>query len=242
MIRALIFLFLLSQNALAQTRRSPESVEREVQTQLTQSQMRHPAFAALAEQQPDFLSAWRTPLREQLIVLAPKQWPAASDAIALAESLHVANRYLIRADDIRVDAYFQQQRVLLNLARADARLCARLLDTAISRADERYSTPWLLDARFNKNRQALQTAVTDLVLQAQTPRRLPAEQNQLFMQRLISRMAQRFGAASLREYELIENENADPMTRCKAVWQVAETMHQEPLELRAHLVRIFFGR
>jgi hypothetical protein len=62
------------------------------------------------------------------------------------------------------------------------------------------------------------------------------------MQRLISRMAQRFGAASLREYELIENENADPMTRCKAVWQVAETMHNEPLELRAHLVRIYFGR
>ena len=242
MIRALIFILLLSQNALAQTLRSPESVERDVQTQLAQSQMRHPAFAALAEQQPDFLSAWRTQVREQLIVLTPKQWPAASDAIALAESLNVANRYLMRSDDNRVDAYFQQQRILLEAARRDTRLCSRLLNTAISNADERYNTPWLLDASFRKIQPALQTAVAGLVLQAQTPRRLPAEQNQLFMQRLISRMAQRFGAASLREYELIENENADPMTRCKAVWQVAETMHNEPLELRAHLVRIFFGR
>jgi hypothetical protein len=242
MIRALIFIFLLSQNALAQTLRSPESVERDVQTQLTQSQMRHPAFAALAEQQPDFLSAWRTQLREQLIVLAPKQWPAASDAVALAESLNVANRYLMRADDKRVDAYFQQQRLLLDAARRDSRLCSRLLNTAISNADERYNAPWLMQAGFRKNLSALHSAVAGLVLQAQTPRRLPAEQNQLFMQRLISRMAQRFGAASLREYELIENENADPMTRCKAVWQVAETMHNEPLELRAHLVRIYFGR
>lgn len=242
MIRTLIVFFLLCQNTLAQSLRSPESVERDLQTILLQSQAQQPVFKALAEQQPAFLSAWREQLRQQIIVSAPKQWLAASNAIALAEALKVSNQYLSRNDDERVDGYFQQQRLLLAKARNDDRLCSRLLNTVISDADERYNTPWLLDTHYRKMQPSLQRAVAELVLHAQTPRHLPTEQNQLFMQRLISRMALRFGNESLREYDLIENENANTTTRCKALWQVTESMHDEPLELRAHLVRIYFGR
>jgi hypothetical protein len=78
--------------------------------------------------------------------------------------------------------------------------------------------------------------------QQQPERKLPAEQNQLFLQRLITRMAERFGQESLKEYDLVDNENADPLTRCKAVWQVAETIQEQAPELRAHLVRVYFGR
>lgn len=244
MIRSLILLLVLGNSAFAQNMRTPESVEQAVQNELAASQQRLPAMAILATQYPEFLNAWRVQLRQQLIVGTGKQASASSDAIALAEAMNYANQYLNRADDNRVDAYFQQQRSFLNAARSDTGLCGRLLNTATARSDHRYSAPWLLDARYRKSLPAWQRAVSELILQAQDaqPRRLPTEQNQLFMQRLVSKMALRFGPDSLREYELIENDNANPATRCKAVWQVAETMQDQHLELRAHLVRIFFGR
>jgi hypothetical protein len=237
-------LLLLSQSIGAQTLRSPDSVTVAVQTELDRSQSRQPAYALLAEQQPDFLSRWRTQLRQQIIVMPKKQWSSASDAIALAEALNIANRYLERADDASVDAYFQQQRLFLDQARTDAGLCSRLLNTATSRADSVYGNPWLMDAQYRKSLPALQRAVSALILNAQQQpeRKLPAEQNQLFLQRLITRMAERFGQESLKEYDLVDNENADPLTRCKAVWQVAETIEEQAPELRAHLVRVYFGR
>jgi hypothetical protein len=240
----LTLLLLLSQPIGAQTLRSPEAVTLAVQAEMTQSQNRQPAYALLAEQQPEFLARWRTQLRQQIIVMPKKQWSSASDAIALSEALNIANRYLARADDASVDAYFQQQRLFLDQALTDAGLCSRLLNTATSRADSVYSSPWLMDGQYRKSLPALQRAVTDLIVNAQNQpeRTLPAEQNQLFLQRLVTRMAARFGQESLTEYDLVDNENAAPSIRCKAVWQVAETIQEQAPELRAHLVRVYFGR
>lgn len=210
---------------------------------VARGKQQQPAFAILAEQQAGFEDEWREQLRRQLVVGTPGSPDAISDAIATSLALLNAGAYLDSAGDASLDALFQQQRVLVTLAQTDARLCARLLNTPSARRDEAGETPWLLRKPYRKLQPALQESVTHLVLDAQDKpaRALPADDAERFMQRTLGRMSARYGPDSLDDYDAMLDDNAGPARRCKGLHQLFETINALPPQLRAQMVREFFG-
>jgi hypothetical protein len=202
-----------------------------------------PAYALLLKQQKNFAATWQELLRQQLIIGNHQDPHAVSQAIALALAMNISNQFITRADNKSVDKYFQQQRILLQQSQQDPRLCRILLNTATQRADQNGATPWLLEKPYRHIKPELQQAITQLILSAenQWPRILPDEQAQQFMQRIVAQMAHQYGSDSLNRYTLMHNENASPEIRCIGLYQLYETINTQPLELRAQLLRSFFG-
>lgn len=222
---------------------TPESAQTQAEQTVARGKQRQPAFAVLAEQQRGFEDAWQEQLRRQLVVDTPGSPDAISDAIATSLALLNAGAYLHSAGDASVDALFQQQRVLVKLAQTDARLCARLLNTPSARRDEAGETPWLLRRPYRKLQPALQESVTRLVLDAQNKpaRMLPPDDAERFMQRTVGQMAARYGPDSLEDYEAMLDDNAGRALRCRGLHQLFETINTLPPQLRAQMVREFFG-
>lgn len=229
--------------APAKTAKTPEDFQKQAVRHVEQTLKEIPAYAIMAQRQTDFVPVWREQLRQQLIVGGGKRGHELSESIALGLAMHSGNEYLSAADDGSVNRYFQQQRRLLADAQQDPRLCRLLLGTPSARVDQTGALPWLMEKNYRKYRPELQEALTGLVVNAQDqwPRTLPAEQNSLFIRRLVARMADIYGPDSLKRYELMGNDNASPGTRCTALHQLYETIATQPLELRAQLVRGYFG-
>lgn len=229
--------------AQAKSFNTPEDYQRQAEQIVAEDVQQIPAYAILASQQKNFLPAWRELLRQQLIVGNSRQAHNTSQAIALALALNSSNNFLLAADNERVNNYFQQQRLLLKLSQQDTQLCRILLNTPAQRADQTGSTPWLLDKNYRRYRADLQRAVTQLIISSenQLSRGLPEQQSQQFMKRIVSQMVNTYGPESLSRYELMSNENASPVTRCTGLHQLYETINTQPVELRAQLVRSFFG-
>lgn len=227
----------------AKTAKTPEAYQAQAEQLVAQTLIKIPAYTLLAERQKDFVPAWSEQLRQQLIVGAGKRERELSESIALGLAMHSGNDYLTAADDDSVDRYFQQQRRLLADAQQDPRLCRLLLGTASARMDQSGAPPWLMEKKYRIYKPDLQQALTELIVNAQGkwPRTLPAEQNSLFIRRLVSRMVDTYGPESLKRYELMSNENASPEIRCLGLHQLYETIATQPLELRAQLVRGYFG-
>jgi len=227
----------------AKTAKTPEAYQAQAERLVAQTLVKIPAYAVLAQKQADFVPAWSEQLRQQLIVGAGKRERELSESIALGLAMHSGNDYLTAADDERVDRYFQQQRRLLADAQQDPRLCRLLLGTTSARMDQSGAPPWLMEKNYRAYKPELQQALTELIVNAQGkwPRTLPAEQNSLFIRRLVSRMVDTYGPESLKRYELMSNENASPEIRCLGLHQLYETIASQPLELRAQLVRGYFG-
>lgn len=229
--------------AVAESSKSPEDYQRQAEQIVAEDIQQIPAYGILAKQQKNFLPAWRELLRQQLIVSHDRNPHNTSQAIALALALNTSNTFLLAADNTRVDNYFQQQRQFLQLSQNDPRLCRILLNTPAQRTDQVSSTPWLLDKNYRRYKPALQKAVEQLILNSenQWPRSLPEKQSQQFMTRIVSQMVSTYGPDSLKSYELMSNENASPDIRCKGLHNLYETINTQALELRAQLVRSFFG-
>lgn len=236
-------LLVLASVAQAKSAKTPESYRQRAEQIVDIDLQKIPAYGILAKQQPSFRPAWQELLRQQLIVGNDRKPHATSRAIALALALNSSNSFLLAADNASVDAYFQQQRLLLQKAQQDSRLCRILLNTPAQRSDQSGSAPWLLDKHYRGFMDDLQNAVTQLIASGgnQWPRTLPNEQSQQFMQRIVSQMAGTYGPESLQRYELMSNENASPDIRCKGLHQLYETINTQELELRTQLVRSFFG-
>lgn len=222
---------------------TPEATQAQAAQTVARGKQQRPAFALLAEQQDGFEAEWREQLRRQLVVGTPGSPDAISDAIATSLALLNAGAYLRSAGDASVDALFQQQRVLVKLAQTDARLCARLLNTPSARRDEAGETPWLLRKPYRKLQPGLQESVTRLVLDAQNKpaRILPPDDAERFMQRTVGQMATRYGPDSLEDYEAMLDDNAGQALRCRGLHQLFETINTLPPQLRAQMVREFFG-
>ena len=227
----------------AKPSKTPESYQVRAEQLVAQTLEKIPAYTLLAQQQKDFIPAWQELLRQQLIVGAGRREREHSESIALGLALHSSNGFLSAADDDSVNRYFQQQRRLLADAQQDPRLCRLLLNTPSARMDQAGAPPWLMDKKYRAYRPGLQQALTGLIDNAQGkwPRSLPAEQNSLFIRRVVSQMVDSYGPDSLKRYELVSNENASPETRCLGLHQLYETIDTLPLELRAQVVRGYFG-
>lgn len=239
LMACLVFAGLLA----AKTAKTPEDYQQQAGRAVERTLQEIPAYAIMAQRQADFVPTWREQLRQQLIVGAGKRERELNESIALGLAMHAGNDYLSAADDGSVDRYFQQQRRLLADAQQDPRLCRLLLGTPSARVEQAGALPWLMEKNYRKYRPELQQALTALVVNAQGkwPRTLPAGQNSLFIRRLVSRMADIYGPESLKRYELMGNENASPDIRCTALHQLYETLASQPPELRAQLVRGYFG-
>lgn len=244
-MKKLLFILLMAIASTAQSKsaKTPESYQQQAEQIVEIDLQKIPAYGILAKQQPSFRPAWQEFLRQQLIVGNDRKPHETSRAIALALALNSSNNFLLAADNASVDAYFQQQRMLLQKAQQDSRLCRILLNTPAQRSDQSGSAPWLLDKHYRGFMDDLQDAATQLIVSGknQWPRTLPNEQSQQFMQRIVSQMAATYGPDSLQRYELMSNENASPDIRCKGLHQLYETIGAHQLELRAQLVRSFFG-
>lgn len=245
MHKIIFILLLISTSMLADAKSSktPEDFQRQAEKIVADDLQKIPAYAILAKQQKNFLPAWREQLRQQLIVANSRKPHDTSQAIALAMALNVSNNFLLTANNEAVDNYFQQQRQFLQISQQDPQLCRILLNTPAQRTDQAGTAPWLLEKNYRRYKPALQKAVEQLILSSenQWPRTLPEEQSQQFMKRIVSQMVSSYGPESLKRYELMSNENASPETRCMGLHQLYETINTQPLELRAQLVRSFFG-
>lgn len=221
----------------------PESAQTQAEQTVARGKQQQPAFALLAEQQSGFEDEWREQLRQQLVVGTRGSPENISTAIATAMALFAAGEYLIGADDASVDGYFQQQRVLVTYAQSDARLCARLLNTPSARRDSAGEVPWLLEKPYRAEQAALLAAVSRVVMSGagKPPRVLPPDDGERFMQRTAGQMAARYGPDSLKDYETMLDDNAGPALRCKGLYQLVETINAQAPELRAQMVRQFFG-
>ena len=222
---------------------TPEATQAQAEQAVTRGKRQQPAFALLAGQQEGFEAEWQEQLRQQLIVGTRGSPDAISNAIATAMAVFAAGGYLASADDASVDAFFQQQRFLVSRARTDDRLCARLLNTPSARRDSAGEVPWLMQKPYRDRQAALQQAVTQLLLSGngKPPRMLPPDDAERFMQRTASQMAARYGPDSLKDYEAMLDDNAGPAQRCKGLYQLMETINAQAPELRAQMVRQFFG-
>jgi len=242
----IILILLLISTAMqvnAKPLKTPEEFQRQAEQIVADDLQKIPAYAILAKQQNNFLPVWRELLRQQLIVGNHRKPHETSQAIALALALNTSNNFLLTADNVSVNDYFQQQLLLLQLAQKDLQLCRILLNTPAQRTDQMGRAPWLLEKNYKRYKPALQKAVEQLILSSenQWPRSLPEEQSQQFMKRIVSQMVSTYGPESLKRYELMSNENTGPETRCMGLHQLYETINTQPLELRAQLVRSFFG-
>ena len=222
---------------------TPETSKTRAEQIVTRGKQQQPAFAVLAKQQSGFEDEWRERLRQQLVVGTAGSPDAISNAIVTAMALFAAGEYLASADDASVDGYFQQQRMLVAYAQSDARLCARLLNTPSARRDSIGEIPWLLEKPYRNGQAALQAAVSGVILNGdgKPPRLLPPDDAERFMQRTASQMAARYGPQSLKDYEAMLDDNAGPQLRCKGLQQLMETINAQAPELRAQMVRQFFG-
>jgi len=241
--RVLLCLFaLLPWRSSAQT--EPQAaLERNTDAALAHTLERWPAYAVLVRDLPEFKSQWRAQVRQQLIV--GKTRPSTlSEAVALTLALNAVGGYWLPADDAAVDTLFQQQRRLLLMAQTDPWLCSTLLDTVTARSDANGQEPWLLKKPYRREIPALQNAVSNLILNGlgKPARRLPEDQEQLFLQRMAAQMSARYGTSALDDFQLLQNANAAPGVRCRGLYQMLETLAVQPLELRAQMIRGIFGR
>jgi hypothetical protein len=223
--------------------KTPEADFTRANTVVDNSKKNQPALAILAEQQNGFEADWREQLRKQLVAGTPGSPETISDAIVTGMALFTVGGYLVKADNDRVDAFFQQQRILVAQAQNDPRLCSLLLNTPSARQDSIGEAPWLLKKPYSAQLPALQQSISKLVLDAQgkQPRLLPPAEAERFMQRTASQMGAKFGQQSLKDYEAMLNANAGPAIRCKGLYELMETINLQAPELRAQMVRQFFG-
>lgn len=227
----------------AAARVTPEDDLRRAQAQIAETRARHPALDLLARQQPDFEAAWREQLRQRLVVAPKREARAASEAIATGLALNAINGHLARAGDPAVEGLFVQQRRLMAAAKDDGALCAILLNTPGAREDRAGTMPWLLQKPWRDGRGDLLAAVSALVIDARDKpaRRLPPEQERGFMQRVAGRISGRFGADGLARYERLQDGNGAPLQRCLGLHELFEVLAEQPPELRAMLLRAYFG-
>lgn len=223
--------------------KTPEADYARAKAVVDDSKQKQPALAILAEQQKGFEADWREQLRKQLVAGTPGSPETISDAIVTGMALFTVGGYLVKADNEHVDAFFQQQRILVARAQNDPQLCAMLLNTPSARQDSIGEVPWLLQKPYSAQLPALQQSIAQLVLDAQgkQPRLLPPAEAERFMQRTASQMGAKFGQQSLQDYEAMLNANAGPAIRCKGLYELMETINLQAPELRAQMVRQFFG-
>lgn len=223
---------------------APEDAQHRAQAQMAETRARHPALDLLARQQPGFEAAWREQLRQRLVVAPRREARAASEAIAVGLALNAINSHLARAGDPAVEGLFVQQRRLMAAATGDPALCAILLNTPAAREDRAGAPPWLLQKPWNDGRDDLLAAVSAVILDAGDgpARRLPPEQERGFMQRVAARVSDRFGADGLARYERLQDGNGAPQARCRGLHELFEVLAEQPPELRAMLLRAYFGQ
>lgn len=241
---ALTALWLCCASLQAAELTAPEDGLRRAQAQVAETRTRHPALDLLARQQPGFEAAWQEQLRQRLVVAPRRETRAASEAIAVGLALNAINGHLARAGDPAVEGLFVQQRRLMAAATGDPVLCAILLNTPAARADRAGTPPWLLQKPWRDGRDDLLAAVSAVVIDGQDKpaRRLPPEQERGFMQRVASRVSARFGADGLARYERLQDENGAPQARCRGLNELFEVLAEQPPELRAALLRAYFGQ
>jgi len=169
---------------------------------------------------------------------------AASRAIATALGLNASTAYLSRSDDNAIDALLIQQRRLMTMAQTDTRLCSILLNTATARLDENGHAPWLLRKPYSALLPDLESALSGIVMSAQgrPARTLPEAQSRQFTQRIAARVGERHGREGLDDLERMQNDNTAPAQRCRGVSRLLEAIAEQPSELRAQLMRIYFGQ
>lgn len=221
----------------------PEQYSQQAQQLIAQTKIKQPALATLAKQHNAFDVQWHELLRQQLIISKHKNNEQLTQAIGLSLALQYAASYYQFADNTSIDNFLQVQRRLLLQTQTDARLCGILINTASSRVDQQGMQPWLLEKSYRMHTTDIQNAMTLLIQSGQNPwpRTLPDDQRELFMRRTISQMANIYGADSIKNYEQMNNENSSPANRCLGLYQLYETINRQPLELRAQLIRSFFG-
>lgn len=244
MRRAMAALLLLCASALAAAPPAPEDSLHAAQARIAETRARHPALDLLARQQPGFEETWREQLRQRLIVAPAREARAASEAIATGLALNASTGYLLRAGDPAVEGLFVQQRRLMAAAKDDDALCAILLNTPSAREDRAGAMPWLLEKPWRDWQPDLLAALSALVLdgQGEQLRQLPPEQTRWFMQRTAGQVAGRFGADGLARYERLQDGNGAPRARCLGLHELFEVLAEQPPELRALLLRAYFGQ
>jgi hypothetical protein len=246
MMRQLFLSLLLIMPIIGRAASTPDPValQRQAEAVVMETRKRQPAYALLAEQQAGFLMSWREQVRQFMAVNGRRNTQAASRAIATALGLNASTAYLSRSDDNAIDALLVQQRRLMAMAQTDARLCGILLNTTTARLDENGHTPWLLRKPYRALQPDLESALFQIVTSAQdkAPRTLPEGQNQQFTQRIAARIGERYGRDGLEDLERMQNDNTAPTLRCRGIFRLLETIAEQPSELRAQLMRIYFGQ
>ena len=222
----------------------PAALQQQAEIAVTETGKRQPAYALLAEQQAGFRVSWREQLRQFMAVNGRRNTQAASRAIATALGLNAGTAYLSRSDDNAIDALLIQQRRLMTMAQTDTRLCGILLNTATARLDENGHAPWLLRKPYSALLPDLESALSGIVMSAQgrPARTLPEAQSRQFTQRIAARVGERHGREGLDDLERMQNDNTAPAQRCRGVSRLLEAIAEQPPELRAQLMRIYFGQ
>lgn len=240
----LSLLLVLPSIGRAATAPDPAVLQRQAEAAVNETRTRLPAYALLAEQQSGFLVNWREQVRQFMAVNGNRNTQNASRAIATALGLNASTAYLSRSDDAAIDALLIQQRRLMTMAQTDARLCGILLNTTTARLDEKGHEPWLLRKPYRALQPDLETALFQIVTSAQdkAPRTLPETQSQQFTQRIAARVGERHGREGLEDLERMQNDNTAPAQRCRGVSRLLEAIAEQPPELRAQLMRIYFGQ
>ena len=222
----------------------PEALRRQADALVAEIRVRQPIYGLLAEQQSAYLINWREQVRQYLAVNGSRNAQEAGRAIAAALALNASSVYLSRSEDAAVDALLDQQRRLMSQAQTDAALCGILLNTPTARLDEGGRPPWLLRSAYRKSLPDLESALFRIVGSAQdkTSRTLPDNQAQQFTQRIAARVGERYGREGLDDLDRLQNDNSAPALRCRGVSRLLEVIAEQPPELRAQLMRIYFGQ
>lgn len=244
-LRLLIsFLLMFATAAIHAENVDPNELRKQADAAVSETRKRQPAYALLAEQQNGFLVTWREQLRQYMAVNGRRNTQDASRAIATALALNASTAYLTRSNNDAIDALLIEQRRLMTMAQTDATLCGILLNTTTARLDESGRMPWLLRKPYKALLPKLETAVAGVVISAQgsPARTLPEEQSQQFTQRIASRIGEHYGQEGLDDLERMQNDNTAPARRCRGVSRLLEAVAEQPPELRAQLMRIYFGQ
>lgn len=217
-------------------------------TGIEQAMQRHALFATLVEDKPGFRDEWEGRLRLQLQLDArlSADTHASTDAgvqAGMALAMDAAKPYLMRASDEASNHFLSSLSKLIAEGEKDPEVCLAYVETGDS------------DPRSTRRREQVEERLGPLLrhdlLQSLSAvvasgrngekRVLTREELPHALQPVILAMAARHGTESLQGLGRINDRQAPPAARCRAMAQMLAAFREQPEQRRAMLARTLFS-
>lgn len=235
---SLLLGLLLAQAAAATTSTTPEAAG------IEQAMRRHALFAMLVEDRPGFRTEWEQNLRLRVQLDARLgSDPDASLQAGMALAMEASKSYLMRASDAASNRFLDSLSKVIAEGEKDPEICLAYVETG---GQDQYSVSRRerVEARLGPLlREDMLESLSAVVASGRSgeKRVLTREELPNAIQPVIQAMARRHGPESLQGLGKVNDRQAPPDERCRAMAQMLAAFSEQPEQGRAMLARTLFS-